>query len=323
MSPGQPANAALHRIGEVGVWTRQFNFFPTSRVRRAVRDLEALGYGAVWVGETVYREPLTHAAVLLGATDRMVVATGIAAIWARDPFAATAAALTLAEAYPDRFVLGIGVSHASLVEDVRGTYYRRPLATMRDYLDGMDRAATAYGAVAPPSTPRLLAALGPRMLELAATRAQGALTYLVPPEHTRRAREILGPDAALCVEQALLLDGTPSTARAVARKHLNRYLAMPNYVANWRRLGFTDEDIAGVGSDRLVDALVSWGDPAAATTRVREHLDAGADHVCIQLYHADLEHLPEDGWRQVAETLGLIPGGATTFRAESVPPRSD
>jgi probable F420-dependent oxidoreductase len=174
-------------LGRIGIWTYHLNYQPASKVREVAAELEDLGYGALWIGESVYREPLTHAGFLLSATNRMVIATGIANIWARDPFTMTAAQLTLSEAYPERFLLGLGVSHRRLVEGIRGHHYQQPFAAMRRYLDGMDEAARAYRAEKPAvAPPRVLAALGPRMLALAAQRAQGAHSYLVTPEPQRR-----------------------------------------------------------------------------------------------------------------------------------------
>jgi probable F420-dependent oxidoreductase len=270
-------------------------------VREVAAELEELGYGALWMGESVYREPLTHAGFLLSATQRMVIATGIANIWARDPFTMTAAQLTLSEAYPERFLLGLGVSHARLVEGIRGHHYERPYAAMRRYLDGMDEAARGYRAAKPTAPPpRVLAALGPRMLALAAERARGAHPYLVTPDHTAKARSALGPDSWLLPEQAVVLETNPDQARAIARRHISRYLDLPNYTNNWRRLGFTDDDLVGQGSDRLVDALVAWGDVEAISRRVKDHLDAGADHVCIQVFDAEPHGLPLRQWRRLA-----------------------
>src|SRR5512132_2758980 len=179
----------------IGIWSGQLDYQPANQAKEAVAELEELGYGAVWVGEAVGREALSNAGLLLSATRRLVVATGIANIWVRDALAMVAGQFTLAEAYPERFLLGIGVSHAPLIEGMRGHQYHRPLATMRQYLDAMEQAVTVYRAVPPPVTPpRVLAALGPKMLGLAAERTQGAHTYFVPPEHTAQAREILGRD---------------------------------------------------------------------------------------------------------------------------------
>lgn len=291
-------------LGRVGIWTYHLNFQPTSKVRDVVAELEALGYGAIWVGEAAYREPLTNAAVLLSATNRMVVATGIANIWVRDPFATLAAQLTLAEAYPERFLLGLGVSHARMVEGKRGHHYRKPFTAMRAYLDAMDRLAASYRAVGPVTPPpRVLAALGPKMLALAAERAQGAHPYLVPPEHTAKAREQLGHGRWLLPEQGVVLETNQANARAIARRHLAPYLDLPNYTNNLRRLGFTDDDLAAGGSDRLVDALFAWGDVAQVARRVQDHHDAGADHVCIQVFDADPHGLPIRQWKELAIAL--------------------
>jgi probable F420-dependent oxidoreductase len=300
-------------LGRLGIWTYQLNYQPAAKVATVVAEFEALGYTSLWIGEAVYREPLTHAGFLLASTQRMVIATGIASIWARDPFTMTAAQLTLAEAYPDRFLLGLGVSHARLTEGVRGHRYHRPLAKMRAYLDAMDEAAKAYRAVKPPIPPRVLAALGPKMLDLAATRADGAHTYLVTPEHTANARTQLGASRWLAVEQAVVLEPDPATARAIGRRHVARYLDLPNYTNNLRRLGFTSEDTAYPGSDRLVDHLVAWGDLDAIRARVNDHLAAGADHVCIQVFDSDPHGLPLRQWREIANLTagGLASGEAT------------
>jgi probable F420-dependent oxidoreductase len=245
---------------------------------------------------------LTNAALLLGATSRIVIATGIASIYARDPVTAAAAQKTLAEAYPARFLLGLGVSHVPVVEQIRGHSYGKPLASMRAYLDGMDRAP--YRAVPPKVRPlRVLAALGPKMLQLAAERADGAHPYFVPPEHTARARRFLGSDRLLAVEQAVVLETDPIKARAIARLHTSRYLGLPNYVNNLRRLGFADDELANGGSDRLVDAIVAWGDMAAVMKRIRAHQSAGADHVCIQVLPPDPQALPMAQWRDLAAAV--------------------
>ena len=245
---------------------------------------------------------MTNAALLLGATSQIVIATGIANIYARDAVTMAAGQKTLAEAYPGRFLLGLGVSHIPLVEQIRGHSYGKPVASMRGYLDGMDRAP--YRAVPPPVSPiRVLAALGPQMLRLAAERAGGAHSYFVPPEHTARAREILGSDRLLAVEQAVVLETIPAKAREIARTHTSRYLTLPNYVNNLRRLGFSDADLVGAGSDRLVDTIVAWGDMNAVIDRVRAHQSAGANHVCLQVLPPDPQALPLPQWREVASAL--------------------
>jgi probable F420-dependent oxidoreductase len=302
-----------------GVWTAQFDFQPAERVRQTAQELERLGYGSIWVGENVGREPFTQAAILLAATNRIVVATGVANIWARDPLTTLAAQYTLAEAYPGRFVLGIGVSHARLVADVRGHSFDRPLATMRHYLAEMDRLAERYRAVRPVTALRVLAALGPRMLHLAAEQADGAHTYLVPPQHTEQARKAVGADRLVIVEQAVVLETNPTLAREIARRHLRRYLPLPNYTNNLRRLGFADADFADNGSDRLVDTLVAWGDADAVTRRVGEHYDAGADQVCIQALDADFHTLPTPQWRQLAAPLSQLAPPDRPLTAEPRP----
>lgn len=289
-------------LGEVGIWTSQFDFQPAAKLRKAAADLEKLGFGAIWFPESVGREAFTHAALILGATKRIVVATGIANIYGRDPVTAAAAQKSLAEAYPGRFVLGLGVSHIPLVEEVRGHTYGKPVAAMRAYLDRMDQAP--YRAVMPPVKPaRLLAALGPRMLQLAGERADGAHPYFVTPEHTAEARKILGNDRFLAVEQAVVLEKDASRAREIARAHTSFYLRLPNYLNNLRRLGFSDADFGDGGSDRLVDAIVAWGDVAATVDRVRAHRAAGADHVCIQVLPPEPQALPVPEWREIAAAL--------------------
>jgi probable F420-dependent oxidoreductase len=267
--------ATAEQLGRVGVWLSRIGRLSADDERKTITEIERLGYRTLWVNES-FKEVFAHAGLALAASQRLVVATGIASIWTRRPAAMATGANALGEAYPGRFVLGIGVSHPRLV-----TGYDRPLAAMRDYLDGMD--AAAYPAPLPtPPVPRLLAALRPKMLDLAATRAAGAHPYLVPVEHTAVAREAMGPEPVLAPELAVVLDTDPASARAAARDYLRLYLGLPNYTGNLRVLGFTDDDFAGGGSDRLVDAIVAWGDVDAVRLRVREHLDAGADHVCIQ-----------------------------------------
>jgi probable F420-dependent oxidoreductase len=295
-------NSLAAELGLVGIWTSQFDHQPSVKLQEAAAELERLGFSAIWFPESVGRESFTHAGLLLCATSRIAVATGIANIYARDPVTAAAGQNTLAEAYPGRFILGLGVSHIPLVEQLRGHNYGQPIAAMRAYLDGMDRAP--YRAVPPNVTPvRILAALGPKMLRLAAERAAGAHTYFVPPEHTARAREILGSDRILAVEQAAVFETDPSKARETARVHTSRYLALPNYVNNLRRLGYGDADLKDAGSDQLVDAIVVWGDLTAICNRVRAHHSAGATHVCIQVLPADPQALPMSQWRELASAL--------------------
>ncbi|REK89420.1 LLM class F420-dependent oxidoreductase [Streptomyces inhibens] len=295
-------HALASRIGRVGVWHGGLGQVPAATARQAAAEIEQLGYGALWFGEgPAGKEAFSHAGLLLGATERITIATGIANIWGRDAAAANSAAHTLAEAYDGRFLLGLGASHAPIV-NLRGHTYAKPLAAMRDYLDAMD-AAPYEGPVADPAPARVLAALGPKMLELARDRAAGAHPYFVPTEHTARAREVLGTGPLLAPEQAVLLETDPAKARALAREHHTRfYLELPNYVGNLRRFGFDDDDFTGGGSDRLVDAMVAWGDADAIRRRVQEHRDAGADHVAIQPLVAN-RGLGLDQLRELAPVL--------------------
>jgi probable F420-dependent oxidoreductase len=269
-------------LGPAGVWSWALQRLGASEAGVAARGLEAIGYPAVWIPETLgNKEVFSHAAILLAATQRIAVASGIASIHARDPMAMANGARTLGEAYPGRFILGLGVSHAPSVA-TRGGTYGPPLETMRAYLDAM--AAATYGAPEPqPPVPVVLAALGPRMLELAAERADGAHPYFVPVEHAAFARRHLGPEPCLVVEQTAVLTTDPIDGRRTARAFAKNYLALPNYANNLRRLGWGDEDLAGTGSDRLIDAVIVCGDVDAIVGRVRAHLDAGADNVCLQL----------------------------------------
>ena len=293
-------------IGRIGIWTSALDRQPAPAVRRAARQIERLGYGALWVGEASRREAFANASLLLSATVQLVVATGIANIWARDPTAMAAGQRTLAEAWGGRFLLGLGVSHDRLVEP-RGHRYERPLTAMRRYLDAMDQAPYLAPRPDPSTVHRVLGALGPRMLTLAAERADGAHPYLVPVEHTVQAREILGPGKLLCPEVAVVVTSDRRVARRVARAHLDTYLQLANYRRNLAGCGFADRDVAGGGSDRLVDALVARGPVERVVRRVDEHLDAGADHVAIQVLTPDPDRLPTEEWAELAATLDLDP----------------
>ena len=286
-------------LGRIGIWTSALDRQPAAAVREAVAEIETLGYGTLWVGEAARREAFANAALLLSASTGLVVATGIANIWVRDPMAMAAGQRTLGEAWGGRFLLGVGVSHDPLVSP-RGHRYERPLEAMRAYLDAMDQARYDAPALEAAPTVRVLAALGPRMLALAAERADGAHPYLVPPEHTQRARQILGPTPQLCPEFAVVLEPEPERARLIARAHLGAYLRLANYRRNLARIGYTEDDLVDAGSDRLVDAVVAWGAPEQVTDRVRQHLDAGADHVALQLLTDDRARLPLEEWRALA-----------------------
>lgn len=289
-------------LGRVGVWSFSLEAQTAAEEREAAGQIESLGYPAIWIPESVTsREAFSHSAWLLGSTERAVIATGIANIWARDPVAMANGWRMLTDAYPNRFLLGLGVSHSPSVSR-RGGRYERPWGKMRDYLDAMDRAASS--ALEPEAEPRrVLAALGPRMLELAAERALGAHPYFVPVEHTAFARKRLGPEPVLAVEQTAVLEADPAEARRVARRFAVHYLQTTNYANNLRRMGWSDADIGGQGSDAIIDALVAWGDADRIATRVRAHLDAGADHVCVQVVSDDENDVCLAQLRELAPAL--------------------
>lgn len=296
-------------LPRIGVWTEALDFLPSRGAQELAVELEELGYGAIWLPEVAGRDVMAHLVFLLSATRELVGATGIASIWARDAVTMVAGQRTLSEAFPDRVLVGLGVSHRTLVEDLRGHVYERPLSAMRSYLDAME--AAPYTAMRP-STPdrRVLAALGPKMLQLAAERTDGAHTYFVTPEHSAEARVVLGPEHLLCVEQAVYLEADPEKAREVGRRHAATYVRLPNYQANLRRLGFDDEDFKGGGSDRLVDAIVAWGELDQIAGRVRAHFDAGADHVCVQALHPGRRGVPVEGWQELAPALTEVAAAA-------------
>ena len=277
--------AVAARIGRVGVWSVLPDQWPAARGAELARAIEDLGFTTLWIPETaVSKDVFAHSALLLGATKKLIVATGIANIWARDPVAMRNGERALAEAYPGRFVLGLGVSHEPAVRR-RGGKYEKPLEHMRAYLDAMDGARYAGPEPAEPA-PRVLAALGPKMLALAGERTAGAHPYFVPLEHTPFARKILGPTPLLAVEQAVVLEEDVTRAREIARTHMGGYLRLENYATSLRRLGWNDLDLKGP-SDALVDAVVGHGDAEALVARVRAHLATGADHVCVQVLNDD------------------------------------
>lgn len=278
-------------VGSIGIWSRSTAWTDVTASERAdaVSELEELGYGALWLGASPGDLALPEE--LLGATQRIVVATGIINIWTNPADALTAAYHRVYAGHPERILLGLGSSHAPLVGDA----YRRPLSRLRAYLDELDAQASPV-----PIAHRVLAALGPKALALAAARAAGAHPYLVTPDHTRIARETMGPGALLAVEQKAVLEPDPVRARELARVTVGHYMALPNYTNNLLRLGFVEADFAGGGSDRLVDALVAWGGEDAILARVREHRQAGADHVCLQVLDGAL---PREQWRRLAPAL--------------------
>ncbi len=288
-------------LGRVGIWYGSIDALPTPEAQRAAQVVEELGFGSLWVAEAVGRDPFVSSAVLLSATTDLKLATGIANIYARDPMTMVAGQKTLAEAYPGRFLLGIGVSHGHLVAGVRKHDYSKPYSYMVEYLAKMDKAL--FMAKGPDDDGgRLLAALGPKMLELAATQANGAHPYFTTPEHTAIARETMGPDALLAPEQMVVLSTDADEARRIGRAGMKIYLGLPNYWNNLVRLGFTDADRENGGSDRLVDAIVVWGTEEQIAERVAQHHAAGADHVCVQVLQ-DGTAMPEAQWRRLAPAL--------------------
>ncbi|MGI9613731.1 MAG: TIGR03620 family F420-dependent LLM class oxidoreductase [Acidimicrobiales bacterium] len=287
-------------IGRIGIWQGVLNEHPAGAVREVVAELDEAGWPTLWIPETVARDPFVAAAMMLEASSNMKIATGIASIWARDAMTTSNATLTLNEAYDGRFLLGLGVSHHTLTEWVRKHTYAKPLTTMREYLERMD--ASRFSGVAPAEPPsRVLAALGPKMLALSAELADGAHPYFVPVEHTALAREAIGPDKLLAVEQMVVLETDPSKAREIARKNMKIYLGLPNYANNLIRLGYDEGDVENA-SDGVVDAIVAWGTIDDLVARVDAHRDAGADHVCVQVL-VDDDRIPLDEWRILGEAM--------------------
>lgn len=296
-------------LGRVGIWTFALDTVPVARGKELAAELDELGYGALWLPEAVGRNPMAHAALLGDATRRMTIATGVANVYARDAMATRSAHETLTDAFPGRFLLGLGVSHQPAVEGLRGQTFRPPLAHMRQYLDDID-AATFRARPADGRLWRVLGALGPRMTALARDRADGAHTYNVTVEHTAATRAILGAGKLLAVELAVVFERDRAAAHSRARRHIARYVPLPNYANNLLRSGFTEDDLQGGGSDRLVDALVAWGDLDRIAAMVGAHHDAGADHVCLQVFDADdpgNDAVPHRAWRELAALMPAAP----------------
>ena len=284
-------------LSGVGIWSHQLRYGDTAASTDAAAELEDLGFQALWipdVGGTPVVDSVGH---LLSATNDIVIATGILNLWMNGPADVAASYASLTAAHGNRFLLGIGVSHGPLIDATNPGRYRKPLAATASFLDALDNAPEPV-----PADARVLAALGPKMLTLAADRTRGAHPYLTTPDHTHRAREVLGDGPLLLPEQTVILCDDADEARAVGTGWLRRYLAMPNYANSLLRLGFSSDDVASI-SDRLFDALIAWGDEEAVSRRVNEHLSAGADHVCVQVLTADLTAYPLEQWRRVAAAL--------------------
>ena len=289
-------------LGRIGIWTAVLDAVPSAEAQRLAGVIEGAGFETLWIPETIGRDPFVSATLLLSATSTLRVATGIANIYARDALTMANTQRTLEEAFPGRFLLGLGVSHHHLVDHIRHHDYSKPYSRMVAYLDGMDSAL--FMAVGPSERPpTVLSALGPKMLRLAGERTAGAHPYFVPVEHTAQAREILGEGPVLAPEQMVVLETDPARAREVARGAMAIYLGAPNYVNNLKRLGFTDDDVVGGGSDALVDAIVAWGTVDDVKARVDAHVAAGADHVCVQVLGASLTDVPEAAWRDLGAAL--------------------
>jgi probable F420-dependent oxidoreductase len=281
-------------LGPVGVWSGELRGADPVERDEAAAELESLGYGALWIPGGVGGPVLQDLESLLAATTRLPIATGIINVWKHEPSEIGDWWTRRTAAQQGRLMLGLGISHGPLI----GEGYGRPIAKMTEYLDALD----AQGV---PAARRCLAALGPRMLDLARDRSAGAHPYLTPPEHTALARERLGPDALLAPEMGVVLETEPGKAREIARQGLGIYMQLPNYVNNWRRLGFSEADVTGP-SDGLVDALFAWGSLEQIRARVQAHLDAGADHVCLQVIRGPMGEdlsLPRQAWRSLAEAL--------------------
>ncbi len=289
-------------LGRVGIWSGLFRGKDTGAALAATAELEELGFGTLWIPGGAGGAILDVVERSLGATRSLVLATGILNVWMHDAQEVATRHAQLTSAYPDRFLLGLGVSHALLVDNVEnGPKYERPLSVMIDYLDQLDRTDPPV-----PAGERALAALGPKMLELSRDRTLGAHPYCVSPEHTAYARGILGGGPLLAPELKVVLSRDPAEARAIARQGLEIYLRLPNYTNNLLRTGFTEDDLADGGSDRLVDRVVAWGGLDVIADRIAEHRSAGADHVCLQVLTEDPTAYPSTEWRELATLVPSI-----------------
>jgi probable F420-dependent oxidoreductase len=283
-------------LSGVGIWSSQLRYGNADEAAEAAAELDDLGFTALWIPD-VGGPVLDSVANLLSSTKQTVIATGILNLWMHEPSDVAASYASLTTTHGERFLLGIGCSHAPLVDAKEPGRFRKPLAATRSFLDALDAAERPV-----PVENRVLAALGPKMLGLSATRTRGAHPYLGTPDHTRQAREVLGDGPLLLPEQTVILTDNRDEARAVGTDWLRAYLALPNYANNLLRSGFTEEDLSSV-SDRVFDALIAWGDEEAVQRRVDEHKQAGADHVCVQALTADPRDFPREQWRRLAAAL--------------------
>jgi probable F420-dependent oxidoreductase len=280
-------------LAGVGIWSSQLHYGDPAEIADAAAELDELGFTALWIPD-VSGSVLDAVGRLLVATTRTVIATGILNLWMHSAGDVAESFAALTAEHGDRFLLGIGVSHAPLIDAGQPGRYRKPLAATASFLDGLDAAPRPV-----PAEARVLAALGPKMLALSATRARGAHPYLVTPDHTASARSVLGQGPLLLPEQTAILTDDADEARRIGTNYLRAYLALPNYANNLLRSGFSEDDLAQV-SDRLFNAIIAWGDEGAIMRRVAEHRAAGADHVCVQVLTADPREFPREQWRRIA-----------------------
>lgn len=294
-------NPAQPDLGRIGLWTFALDVQPMAKSQEAAAEIDEMGFGTVWLPEAVGREAFASSALILSATKNIKVATGIASIAARTAHSMQAGWKTLSEAFPGRFVLGLGVSHSHMVTKLHKLSYDKPYSNMVEYLDVMDKSPFM---AAQPTEPmyRMIGALGPKMLKLSAERCVGAHPYFTTPQHTAEAREILGKGPLLAPEIAVIFENDKDKARESARKYMGTYTRLPNYANNLMRLGFTQDDVTNQ-SDKLVDEIVTWGGLDKIAARIKEHHDAGADHVCVQVITHDPLELPMAGWRELSALL--------------------
>jgi probable F420-dependent oxidoreductase len=286
------------QLGRTGIWSSQLRNGDPGEASELAAELEGLGYSAMWIPDGG-GDLFTPLANLLSATSTATIATGILNVWMHTPEKAASEHARLVAEHGQRFLCGLGISHRPFVDRrIETGTYKKPIQTMSEYLDGLDAAPVPLAV-----QDRVIAALGPRMLELARTRSAGTHPYLVTPELTNAARAGIGAAGLVACEQGVVLETDPAKARDIARLHLKTYLGLPNYANNWKRQGFTDDDIADGGSDRLVDSLIAWGDETAIAARVKDQRDAGADHVCIQVLTEDPQAFPAEQWRALAPAL--------------------
>ena len=295
------SNAEQPDLGRIGLWTFALDVQPMAKAQEAAAEIDEMGFGTVWLPEAVGREIFSSSALILSATKNIKVASGIASIAARTAHTMQSGWKTLSEAFPGRFVLALGVSHSHMVTKLHKLSYDKPYSNMVEYLDVMDKSP--YAGAAPQSPMyRMIGALGPKMLQLSAERTAGAHPYFTTPQHTAEARALMGAKPLIAPEIAVIFETDKDKARATARKFMSTYTRLPNYANNLMRLGFTQDDVTNQ-SDRLVDEIVTWGTLDKIAARIKEHHDAGANHVCVQVLAHDPLELPMAGWRELSALL--------------------